>query len=309
MLNPDMEMEEWETRNSEFALYESQRELESSRLQVRQASVWEDQSQRESIGFCGELVLRNRLYQEICTRSRPEEIEELRRRDNREDQLSQHRLDNFLCSGKRIRKQAVKLWPKSEEYSTRWISCQMHEILMILTLGAGLDIPTFLNNILSFRVPEEGRGASLECREIHEMIRVFEETFLKTHLLKKIPKSSLTVQRIWRHHQWPEKIGRENVWRKSWLHILWPQYQYLVFRGEQDVKVTRVQIAHPWWLETMPVGLTYKMVWWNIRDIKYLLANSQTLQYSKAGKWTSEQKYARKLRILVSRCSGSKQSK
>ena len=109
MLNPDMEMEEWETRNSEFALYESQRELESSRLQVRQASVWEDQAQRESIGFCGELVLRIRLYQEICTRSRPEEIEELRRRYNREDQLSQHRLDNFLCSGKRIRKQAVKL--------------------------------------------------------------------------------------------------------------------------------------------------------------------------------------------------------
>ena len=48
--------------------------MESQRQQLRQASQWEDQAQRERIRLCGELELRNR-------RSR-QEIEELRRRCN-----------------------------------------------------------------------------------------------------------------------------------------------------------------------------------------------------------------------------------
>ena len=44
----DMEMKDWEKRNSEFALYESQRELESQRLRLRQVSQWADQTQREN---------------------------------------------------------------------------------------------------------------------------------------------------------------------------------------------------------------------------------------------------------------------
>ena len=75
----DMEINEWERRDSEFALYESQCELESQRHQLRQASQWADQAQREIMRLCGELELKNRLHQESHTRNR-QEIEELRRR-------------------------------------------------------------------------------------------------------------------------------------------------------------------------------------------------------------------------------------
>ena len=77
----DMEIEEWEG-------------IQNLRCMKRHASEWADQAQRERIGLCGELELRNRLYQEICTRSR-QEIEELRRRCNREGKLTQHGLDDF----------------------------------------------------------------------------------------------------------------------------------------------------------------------------------------------------------------------
>lgn len=45
----DMEIKDLEWRNSEYALIESQRELESQRLQLRQASQWADQDQWEKI--------------------------------------------------------------------------------------------------------------------------------------------------------------------------------------------------------------------------------------------------------------------
>ena len=54
----DMEIKVWERRNSEFVLYESQRELASQRHQLRQASQWPDQAQRERISLCGELELK-----------------------------------------------------------------------------------------------------------------------------------------------------------------------------------------------------------------------------------------------------------
>ena len=91
----DMEIKDWERRNSEFALYESRRELESQRFPLRQASQWADQSERGKIRLCGELEMKSRLYQENYTRSR-REIEELRRkcceetdwaRKNRTDEL------------------------------------------------------------------------------------------------------------------------------------------------------------------------------------------------------------------------------
>ena len=96
----DMENKEWERRNSEFALYESQCEPESQRQQLRQASQWAEQALRERISLCGEFELKNRLHQESDTRSR-QEFEELRRRCNRGDKLAQHRLDECSVQQKR----------------------------------------------------------------------------------------------------------------------------------------------------------------------------------------------------------------
>ena len=50
----DTEIKDLEGRNSEYASIESQHELESQRLQLRQASQWADQAQRERINLCGE---------------------------------------------------------------------------------------------------------------------------------------------------------------------------------------------------------------------------------------------------------------
>ena len=57
-------------------------------------SEWAEQAQRERLSLCDELEVRNRLYEENCTRSR-QEIEEIRRRCNREEKLTQHGLDEF----------------------------------------------------------------------------------------------------------------------------------------------------------------------------------------------------------------------
>ena len=42
------------------------------------------------------------------------------------------------------------------------MSFQTHQNFMILTLGAVLGNPTFSTHIVSFRVPEEGRAATLK---------------------------------------------------------------------------------------------------------------------------------------------------
>ena len=67
-----------ERRNSEYALFESQRELESQRLQLLEDNQWAEQAQRERTHLCVELVMKDHLHQESYSRS-CREIEELRR--------------------------------------------------------------------------------------------------------------------------------------------------------------------------------------------------------------------------------------
>ena len=72
-----MEIQNLERRNSEYALTESQRELEPQRRQLLEANQWADQAQRERIHLCSELDMKNRLHQERYARS-CREIEELK---------------------------------------------------------------------------------------------------------------------------------------------------------------------------------------------------------------------------------------
>ena len=74
----DMGIRNWEQRNSDCALYETNRELESQRLELYPANQWADQAQREKMNLCGELEMRSRLFQESFARD-CQEIEELRR--------------------------------------------------------------------------------------------------------------------------------------------------------------------------------------------------------------------------------------
>ena len=52
----DLENQNLERRNSEYALIESRRELKSQRRQLLEANQWADQAQRERIHLCSELT-------------------------------------------------------------------------------------------------------------------------------------------------------------------------------------------------------------------------------------------------------------
>ena len=89
-----VEIRRWEQRSSEIALHESYRELETQRLQLLQANIW-DNAQSERISLCGELEMRNKLFQESRTKD-CQEIEELRRRCCEEsDRARQPKLDEL----------------------------------------------------------------------------------------------------------------------------------------------------------------------------------------------------------------------
>ena len=64
-----MDIRIWEQRNPDIAIYKYNRELESQRLELYQANLWADQAQRENINLCGELEMKNRLFQESRARN------------------------------------------------------------------------------------------------------------------------------------------------------------------------------------------------------------------------------------------------
>ena len=89
----DLEIQNSERRNSEYALIESRLELESHRRQLLEANQWADQAQLERIHLCGELEMKSRLHQE-CYARRCQEIEELRRRSYQEEnEVTQQKLN------------------------------------------------------------------------------------------------------------------------------------------------------------------------------------------------------------------------
>ena len=74
-----------ERRNSEYELFESQRELESQRRQILKVNQWADQAQRQRILLCSEM--KDHLHQESCARS-CQESEELKRKTTKIGRIS-----------------------------------------------------------------------------------------------------------------------------------------------------------------------------------------------------------------------------
>ena len=139
-----MEIQNLERRNSEFALTESQRELESQRQQLLEANQYADQIQRERIDVCSRLGMQDRRIKKT-----------LLSRGNTEKK--KRRLEEFLTQ---------------HNQESRTVSLFFYD----LDLLSSNDIPTFLIKLLLPRV-QESLAANLECREIHERISVFLETF------------------------------------------------------------------------------------------------------------------------------------
>ena len=87
----EMDIGNWEQRDAENALYETNRGLESQRLELYQANQWADQAQREKINLFGELEMRNRIFQENRARD-CQDIEELRRIFFQEPERVRHQM-------------------------------------------------------------------------------------------------------------------------------------------------------------------------------------------------------------------------
>ena len=97
----DRDIRNWEQGMSDIAIYETNRDLESQRLELCQTNQWADEDQREKINFCGELEMRNRLFQESRARN-CQEIEELRRICCEEtDRARQLRIDELYMQQER----------------------------------------------------------------------------------------------------------------------------------------------------------------------------------------------------------------
>ena len=85
--------------------YETNRELESQRLELSQVNQRTDQAQREKISLCGELEMRNRLFQESRARNCHSELRRIccqetgRARQLRTDELSMRRERNPTTVG------------------------------------------------------------------------------------------------------------------------------------------------------------------------------------------------------------------
>ena len=109
----NMEIQHMERRNSEYGLIESQRELESQKLQLSDANQWADQAQRERLHFCSEVEMKNRLHRECYARS-CQEIEELRRRCQQE--------------GNAVRRRKLGEFPMQHDQESRTVSVLQDQV-------------------------------------------------------------------------------------------------------------------------------------------------------------------------------------
>ena len=154
---------------------------------------------------------------------------------------------NYLCNKRGILQPWVKWWLRFGNCRTKWIPCPMQENFTIVNQGAALERPTFLIKLLRFRVPEPCCAAILDCRVIHWMVRVLQETFLNDRLLKKdCPLRCWTIQRIWHHPL------------RDWDLILQKQH------GERERNEKRI-VEHVDSITSLPKWKwNVESYWWNL---------------------------------------------
>ena len=164
-----MEIQNLERRNSEYALFESQRELESQRQQSLKANQWADQAQRQRIHLYSELEVKNRLHQECYARS-CQEIEELKRRCYKDEhEVTQQKMNEYTMQHDQESRTMSLLRDQVRKLLERLEFIEDSKIFQDPDSRAVLAVPTFRNKLLSPRVPES-LAANRECSEIHERI-------------------------------------------------------------------------------------------------------------------------------------------
>ena len=173
-----MEIQNLERRNSEYRLFELQRELESQRRQQLKASQGADQAQRQRIHLCSELEMKKRLHQECHARS-CQEIEELKRHCSQEEnEVTRQKNNEYSMQHDQESRTVSLLRDQVRKLQERLEFIEDSKIFQDLDSPSSFGSAHVSHQAFIFlRVPES-LAANRECSEIQERREVFLKTFL-----------------------------------------------------------------------------------------------------------------------------------
>ena len=119
-----MERQILNRRNSEYALFKSQREFEPQRRQLLKANQWADQAQRERTHLCSWLGMKDPIFIKNAVREVAEKLKSWKDAAIREGNYSKKKNNedkkNFLCSMIRNHERWVYWVISDENYKNDW---------------------------------------------------------------------------------------------------------------------------------------------------------------------------------------------
>ena len=176
----------WSEENSEYSLFESQRKLESQRLQFLEDIHWTDQVKcvLSRWSWNCEYTVANWRWRAVFIKEATQEVAK--------------NLKNWKEAA--IKRKILKKQQRLDELSyAAWSGITNSESILLRSWLTEQLWHTFLIKLLVPRV-QESRAAKLECREIHERIWVFLETFW----------SSTCSTRSWWIFQFIQEFGQHH---------------------------------------------------------------------------------------------------
>ena len=158
-------------------------------------------AQREMISYFGELDMRNKIFEENRVTD-CQEIEELRRICCEEtDRARQWKIDEISMQQDRNPSTMSQLLTQIQDLQNKVNSLNDAREFNNLETASSSGTSHFPQPTLEYSESQRKcLAAILDCRTIHGIQRVPQETFLKFHLLEKDhPQLSSRTQRIWHH--------------------------------------------------------------------------------------------------------------
>ena len=281
----EMDRRNWERRNADIALYETNQELESLILELHQA--------KRKVNLCGELEMRNRLFQKSRARD-CQEIEELWRICCEEtDRARQWKIEEFSTQQERNPSSVSQLLTQIQDLQNKVNSStdtrDLYDPETASSSGASHVSSQPLNIPSPRAMLSRDSGLPLDTRNSMGISgNVFER-----HLLEKDhPQLSSRYQRML--HLLTDQ-DQEIQWH---MEDLWDEIRrVLQYQPHVSIKVLK-----PW--TVYHTGGTYilRLVRWITRDIRYrncIVEKFPDNEISKNGKSTSRLKY---VQILVPSC-------
>ena len=229
-------------RNSEYALHESQRELESQRQQLLMANHWANKLNVKEY-ICAANWRWEVIFIGNATREVAKEVK------NWKDDAVKRKTQQDNKSWKNVMHSKIRIHCeiRFEDYNNDENLFRIQEFFKILTHRAVMAVLTFLIKLVLPRVPES-QAAIQERRELHELIWVLLEMFMIANLHDVILTKYVTIRRIWQNHR--EVWGGKEL-RNVEVQNHYNPYLYLVVRRKQVRMVWTGDAVLRLW-QTMP---------------------------------------------------------